>query len=1179
MADLVSEIIDKGAVDQLVYTNTQLELAVKNVSNLATAAKGVVLDFIGAANIGELNAAMAKQGELITKVTDATKQLETASYRKQVAIDKAERDELLGIQRVIAERQKEADKAVADADKKAKAAERLRAAQEKYGDAYIAQLQKEEDALKKKTLKEEELRRKQERFGEAYIAQLQKEADALAKKTAKEQKEIDKLNNAYEQLKARYTATSNEAKKLAAQYGATSVQAKQATKDAQAMAVQLKKIEASVGQHQRNVGDYAQSTFALSQVIREAPAFANSITTGLSAISNNLPILFDEFKRLREQVGSTGKAISIFFKSFFGFTNLFILAFTAFQLFGKELFQIGKAAQAAKDSLDKYNDGMKQISVSTAAAIAQHLAESKALLDTARNADLAAKTKVDAIDKFRKANEGLFDDYNNEQLMLENIEEVMQRLTKATYARFAAEAFGKKSVLAMQKKFELTTETVDEKGRIQASPIDRAAMDIKKAEKNLERIKALNKAEKANAKAFQDVDETEGIPAAESAVFRAKKAYKELENQIADSERAVKKFGEQQQKALQELQGLMPKDEVDNLQKLKAELAVRKSVIDTMRLAKGITVDTKASEVDKLISQDPEFGKKLKEQMDGIKQLEELIAKLEGKEKKGGRTKAVKDTTAKSESDLLRAEYELNKQRTEQDNAAQKAIADNVDKSLAERLAAYVEYQAGLFELANMERDYLAAIEKAKIEDIKRKKLTATGEELKGLEEQELAANLRIQTIGEAAQGKRTEILKQGEKERLDIFGTSVDAFIKSEQDYINKRLELEIQGYIVEENLLKDALDNKLISRRDYNKKLAELQKKQQIAFINAEIEFDKKILKNKALTPEKREQYEKKLQKDEEALFKAQKGVATPQRQGFRVTDSVAMLFDHDLENEEQYLQEFYDRTVDLANKATDAIIAAKARQFEEENRQLDEQARKIEANYTEQSRLIDATVKDETDRFNQQQRLLAQTEARKSEIEDKRRDVARRQAAFEKAASMAAIIQNTAVAIAGALKYGPGAPPIIALIAAAGAVQLAAASNTPIPAYKEGTTYHTGGRFIAGDGGEKELIIAPNKTPYWSNSISTMYDEAEGTKVIPMSAMQYAMANTTNNTGSLSAAYEARNSAIIAETIGSIVSREFDKTGRKLATVIVNSQPKQQHTESVADELRKMRNLQGI
>ncbi len=1145
MADLVSEIISQGALDQLELANAQLELAVKNVNNVATAAKGIVIDFKGAGNIGELNAAMAKQAENINTITEATKKYEAA------------------------------------VDKKAKAAERLRQAQERYGDAYIAQLQKEEDALKKKTLKEEELRRKQERFGEEYIAQLQKEADALAKKTAKEQKEIDKLNNAYEQLKKQYNETANEAKKLAAQYGINSTEAQQATKDAQDMAKQLKEIEASVGQHQRNVGDYAQSTFALSQVIREAPAFANSITTGLSAISNNLPILFDEFSRLRETVGSTTKAIGIMFKSIFSFTNIFILALTAFQLFGKELFQVSKATQAANDALNKYNESLQQIAISTSASIAQHLAESQALLATARNADLAGKTKVDAVEKFRKANEGLFDDYNDEQLMLENIEGVMQRLTKATYARFAAEAFGKKSVLAMQQKFAITTETVDEKGRVQASPIDKAAMDIKKAEKNLERIKALNKAEKANAKAFQDVDETEGIAAAESAVFRAKKAYKELENQIADSERAVKKFGEQQQKAIQELQGLMPQGDTDNLQKLKAELSVRKSIIETMQLAKGITVDTKASEVDKLISQDPEFGKKLKEQMDGIKQLEDLIDKLEGKGKKGSAgKKAAKDTTAKSESDLLRTEYELNKQRTEQNAAMLKEIADNDKNSLNQRLDAYMEYQSELFQAAVIERDYIVKQEQAKQAEITEKLKTAKGQEIENLNDQLIASNLRITMAAEKTAGEFIDIEKKQAEGRLNIIKSANDEYITN-QEQLNQQLkQTEIAQYLVEEKLLLNALNNKEISRREYNKRLAELQKKQQIAFLQNEIEFDEKILANQSLTAEKRLQYEDKLNKDKEALFKAQKGVATPNKQGFRLTDSLArMLVPEGLENEEQYLQEFYDRTVSLANQAADAIIAAKNRQYQAELDQLDKQAQAVQQNYEQQSQFISATVKDENERYNQQQKLLAQTQAQQAGIEDKKREVASRQAAAQKTASMAAIIQNTAVAITGALKYGVAAPPIIALITAAGAVQLAAAANTPIPAYKEGTTYHKGGKFIAGDGGEKELIIAPNKTPYWSNSISTLYDEAEGTKVIPKSAMQYAMANTTSNVGNLSAAYDARNSAIIAETIGSIVSREFDKTGRKLATVIVNSQPKQHQTESVADELRKMRNLQGL
>jgi hypothetical protein len=1152
MADLVSEIISQGALDQLELANAQLELAVKNVNNVATAAKGIVIDFKGAGNIGELQDRIVKLEQSIKDLELASKKYEGATRNREAAAERAAEKE-----------QRAAEKAVADADKKLKAAERLRAAQEKYGQSYVEQLKKEELAAEK-------LRQKQEAFGNAYIAQLEKEADALAKKTAKEQKEIDKLNNAYEQLKVRYNAAAAEAKQLAAAYGLTSVQAQQATKDAQEMAVQLKQIEASVGQHQRNVGDYAQSTFALSQVIREAPAFANSISTGLSAIGNNLPILFDEFGRLRETVGSTTKAIGIMFKSIFSFTNIFILALTAFQLFGKELFQVSKATQAANDALNKYNDGMKQIAATTASSIAQHITESQQLLITAKNTDLLLKTRLDAVAKFRKANEGLFDDYDNEQILLQETEEIMKRLTQATYARFVAEAYGKKAALAMQKKFELTTGTVDEKGNEVLAPIavvsDKIAV-LRKQLKTLQESKIFNDPELEDQLKGQIKDLTE--------------EYKGLEDQLKKADNQVNKFNKEQQKALEELQGLSPQGDTDNLQKLKAELSVRKSIIETMQLAKGITVDTKASEVDKLISQDPEFGKKLKDQIDGIKQLEDLIDKLEGKGKKGSAgKKAAKDTTAKSESDLLRTEYELNKQRTEQNAAMLKEIADNEKNTLNQRLDAYMEYQSELFQAAVLERDYIVKQEQAKQAEIREKLKTAKGQEIENLNDQLIASNLRITMAAEKTAGEFIDIEKKQAEGRLAIIESANEKFIDAQKELLTKLTTGELALYSQEIENLKIALDTKEITRRQYNKRLAEVQKKQQIAFLQAEIEFDEKVLANLSLTAEKRKQFEEKLAKDKEAKLKAEKGIATPRKGGLRITDSVAKLFvPEDMENEEQYLQEFYDRTVELANQAANAIIEAKNRQFEAENARLDEQARKIEANYTEQSRLINATVKDETERYNQQQKLLAQTEAQQATIEDRKREVARRQAAAQKAASVAAIIQNTAVAIAAALKYTVGAAPIIALIAASGAVQLAAALNTPIPAYKEGTTYHKGGKFIAGDGGEKELIIAPNKTPYWSNSISTLYDEAEGTKVIPKSAMQYAMANTTSNVGNLSAAYDARNSAIIAETIGSIVSREFDKTGRKLATVIVNSQPKQHQTESVADELRKMRNLQGL
>lgn len=64
----------------------------------------------------------------------------------------------------------------------------------------------------------------------------------------------------------------------------------------------LKKIDASTGQHQRNVGNYASGYNGLNnsiqQILREAPAAAVSLNTFFLGISNNLPMFFDEISKV-----------------------------------------------------------------------------------------------------------------------------------------------------------------------------------------------------------------------------------------------------------------------------------------------------------------------------------------------------------------------------------------------------------------------------------------------------------------------------------------------------------------------------------------------------------------------------------------------------------------------------------------------------------------------------------------------------------------------------------------------------------------------------------------------------------------------------------------------------------------------------------------------------------------
>ena len=63
----------------------------------------------------------------------------------------------------------------------------------------------------------------------------------------------------------------------------------------------IKELDASIGNHQRNVGNYASHWdglgFSIQQVARELPSISYGLNTFFVAISNNLPILADDIRR------------------------------------------------------------------------------------------------------------------------------------------------------------------------------------------------------------------------------------------------------------------------------------------------------------------------------------------------------------------------------------------------------------------------------------------------------------------------------------------------------------------------------------------------------------------------------------------------------------------------------------------------------------------------------------------------------------------------------------------------------------------------------------------------------------------------------------------------------------------------------------------------------------------
>ena len=180
----------------------------------------------------------------------------------------------------------------------------------------------------------------------------------------------------------------------------------------------IKELDASIGNHQRNVGNYASRWnglgFSIQQVARELPSISYGLNTFFVAISNNLPILADEVRDAIAEYKAAvteGKAATPVWKqvvkSILSWQTALVGGITLLTLYGNEI----------ADWVEELFKGKKQID---AAAIAQehlHNAISKGTTDAQREItklDLLYKAATDtskAYDERRIAIEKLQKEY------------------------------------------------------------------------------------------------------------------------------------------------------------------------------------------------------------------------------------------------------------------------------------------------------------------------------------------------------------------------------------------------------------------------------------------------------------------------------------------------------------------------------------------------------------------------------------------------------------------------------------------------------------------------------------------------------------------------------------------------------------------------------------------------
>ena len=205
-------------------------------------------------------------------------------------------------------------------------------------------------------------------------------------------------------------------------------------KNIESLDTKIKELDASMGVHTRNVGNYASGFnmlgFQIQQVARELPSLAYGPQIFFSAISNNLPMLADEIARAKKSVDELKKAGQTFTpvwkqiaSSIFSWQTLLVAGVTVLTLYGKEitnwvasLFKGKTTIDASAAALERFNSAMAQGSVSAQS----ELTKLNLLYRAATDLSKPYEERAEAVKKLQDIYPAYFGNMAAEQVMIGN---------------------------------------------------------------------------------------------------------------------------------------------------------------------------------------------------------------------------------------------------------------------------------------------------------------------------------------------------------------------------------------------------------------------------------------------------------------------------------------------------------------------------------------------------------------------------------------------------------------------------------------------------------------------------------------------------------------------------------------------------------------------------------------
>lgn len=828
-----------------------------------------------------------------------------------------------------------------------------------------------------------------------------------------ETKMINSANDSYqeqslqlERLRKAYRMLSTEA--------ANSKLGVELQKNIAALDTQVKSVDKSLGQHQRNVGNYV-STWdgmgnAINQLTREFPAFSVSLQTGFLAISNNIPILVDQISRIRKENAALReeglKGVPVWkqiAKSALSWNTLLSVGITLLTVYGKDIFEWGKNLLSSSSSAKAASEAQRDLNSSTgdyAKALKNSTSSYGENLVTLRNlqaewnnlGDNLNKQKqfiIDNASEFKKLDVSVTDVNDAENLLVDNTEAFINAMSLRAQAAAAQKLAQEKYTEALQKEIE-----------------------------------AENR--RKNPTFWDRFDLTKVLdPTAQSLLFltdRFEVFYNTSDEALAKAGKAadsIEKEGKEAEKA-------------GNIY-LNAMLKLRE---EENKILGNSDIQLYSNE------------EKLKRQLEQIEREAKRREKLEMEAERNIQEARLNVMDEGYKKDRLLLEQSFQK-RIDDVKTKGVRVNEQIEAIEAERSKKLAEFDRKISEQrANDEaQNRLAIAEKGSMDELNARLVILQlqrDKELKEADKTEQDKSLIVDKYNK----QRQDLYRDYYKNLMSTQQSQNEIFLSQRQIEINEEL-----------NILAKQYEQGIIKKKEYEKQKSDLEHQYAMESLNSQLQ----ILESNLYLFSGNERLEK---EKEIARLRVQLSKET--------SDKII----EDAKREEEERKKVEQAKKRLIQESISAIISIGNSLFQRQIDNVDAEIEANQDEYDAKVETIDALAEKDiitTEEAEARKRAAEEETSRKNkELEKKKAELQTKQAKFQKAMDIAQTIAATSLAVTKALPNFV----LAALVGAMGAVQLATIIAQPIPKYAHGTDNHPGGLAIVGDGGRSEAVLVGDK-----------------------------------------------------------------------------------------------------